>query len=123
MDKSIINDYKKYNKSKFLKCYYDFKNFKGDIIQDLSGNRNNGIIYNCEDNVMLDKFETDIVVPIRREGKFKTLKHNSNSVNGNKWVHYETRKNQIRFYNEMKGNILDLGIDGLFNIEAYLGCI
>jgi len=111
--KSIINDYKKYNKSKFLKCYYDFKNFKGDIIQDLSGNRNNGIIYNCEDNVMIDKFETDIVVPIRREGKFKTLKHSSNSTIGNKWVHSETRTNQERFYNEMKGNIVDLSIDGL----------
>ena len=111
--KSIINDYRKYNKSKYLKCYYDFKNFKGDIIQDLSGNRNNGIIYNCEDGIILDKFETDIIVPIRRKGNFKTLKHSSNSTIGNNWVHSETRKNQERFYNEMKGNIVDLSIDGL----------
>ena len=111
--KSIINDYRKYNKSKYLKCYYDFKNFKGDIIQDLSGNRNNGMVYNCEDNIMLDKFETDIIVPIRRKGQFKTLKHNSNSTIGNNWVHSETRNNQERFYNEMKGNIVDLSIDGL----------
>jgi hypothetical protein len=111
--KSIVNDFKKYNKSKFLKCYYDFKNFKGDILQDLSGNKNNGLIYNCEDDVMLDKFQTDIIVPIRREGKFKTLKHTSNSTIGNNWVHSETRKNQERFYNEMKGNVVDLSIDGL----------
>ena len=111
--KSIINDFKKYNKSKFLKCYYDFKNYKGDIIQDLSGNKNNGFIFNCEDGVIIDKFETDIIVPIRREGKFKTLKHSSNSTIGNKWVHSETRTNQERFYNEMKGNIVDLSIDGL----------
>jgi len=111
--KSIINDYRKYNKSKYLKCYYDFKNFKGDIIQDLSGNRNNGMIYNCEDGIILDKFETDIIVPIRRKGNFKTLKHSSNSTIGNNWVHSETRKNQERFYNEMKGNIVDLSIDGL----------
>ena len=111
--KSIINDYRKYNKSKYLKCYYDFKNFKGDIIQDLSGNRNNGMMYNCEDGVMLDKFETEIVVPIRRKGQFKTLKHTSNSTIGNNWIHSETRNNQERFYNEMKGNIVDLSIDGL----------
>jgi hypothetical protein len=111
--KSIINDYRKYDKSKYLKCYYDFKNFKGDIIQDLSGNKNNGFIYNCEDNILVDKFETEIIVPIRREGKFKTLKHSSNSTIGNNWVHSETRKNQERFYNEMKGNIVDLSIDGL----------
>jgi len=111
--KSIINDYRKYDKSKYLKCYYDFKNFKGDIIQDLSGNKNNGFIYNCEDNILVDKFETEIVVPIRREGKFKTLKHSSNSTIGNNWVHSETRKNQERFYNEMKGNVVDLSIDGL----------
>jgi len=111
--KSIINDYRKYNKSKYLKCYYDFKNFKGDIIQDLSGNRNNGMMYNCEDGIILDKFETEIVVPIRRKGQFKTLKHTSNSTIGNNWIHSETRNNQERFYNEMKGNIVDLSIDGL----------
>ena len=111
--KSIINDYRKYTKSKYLKCYYDFKNFKGDIIQDLSGNRNNGMVYNCEDGIMLDKFETEIIVPIRRKGQFKTLKHASNSTIGNNWVHSETRQNQERFYNEMKGNIVDLSIDGL----------
>jgi hypothetical protein len=111
--KSIINDYRKYNKSKYLKCYYDFKNFKGDVIQDLSGNKNNGLIYNCEDGILIDKFQTDIVVPIRRVGKFKTLKHSSNSTIGNNWIHSETRKNQERFYNEMKGNVVDLSIDGL----------
>ena len=111
--KSLLNDYRKYNKSKFLKCYFDFKHFKQDVLQDLSGNNNNGLMENCEDGYLINKFETSIIVPIRREGKFKTLKHSSNSVNGNKWVHYETRKNQIRFYNEMKGRILDLGIDGL----------
>lgn len=111
--KSILNDYRKYNKSKYLKCYYDFKHFKDNVLQDLSNNKNHGLMLNCEDDYLINKFETSITIPIRREGKFKTLKHNSNSVNGNKWVHYETRKNQIRFYNEMKGNILDLGIDGL----------
>ena len=111
--KSILNDYRRYNKSKYLKCYYDFKNFRDNVIQDLSGNKNNGFIYECEDGYLINKFETEIVVPNKREGKFKTLKHKSNSTIGNSWVHYETRKNQKRFYNEMKGNIVDLNIDGL----------
>jgi hypothetical protein len=111
--KSILNDYRRYNKSKYLKCYYDFKNFKNDILLDLSDNRNNAFIIECEDNYLINKFETEIPIPIRREGKFKTLKHNSNSTIGNKWIHYETRKNQTRFYNEMKGTILNLNIDGL----------
>jgi hypothetical protein len=111
--KSILNDYRRYNKSKYLKCYYDFKNFKNDILLDLSDNKNNAFIIECEDNYLINKFETDITIPIRRIGKFKTLKHTSNSTVGNKWIHYETRKNQTRFYNDMKGNIINLNIDGL----------
>ena len=30
--KSILNDYRRYNKSKYLKCYYDFKNFRDNIL-------------------------------------------------------------------------------------------
>jgi hypothetical protein len=111
--KSLLNDYRKYNKSKYLKCYYDFKNFKQGILIDLSDNKNNAFIIECEDNYLINKFETDITIPVRRNGKFKTLKHNSNSTIGNKWIHYETRKNQTRFYNDMKGNIINLNIDGL----------
>jgi hypothetical protein len=33
----------------------------------------------------------------RRNGKFKSLKHKSNSSIGNRWVHDETRKNQLKY--------------------------
>lgn len=58
-------------------------------------------------------FKNFLPKPHRRNSRFKSLKHKSNSSNGNQWVHNETRKNQIRFYNEVQTNIVDFRIDGL----------
>lgn len=68
-------------------------------------------------NVKLEKlkqsFNTFLPKPYRRDGKFKSLKHQSNSSVGNRWVQTETRKNQLRYYNEVRTNIIDYHIDGL----------
>jgi hypothetical protein len=68
-------------------------------------------------NVELEKlnqsFRTFLPKPHRRDSKFKSLKHKSNSSIGNHWVHSETRKNQLKYYNEVRRNILDYHIDGL----------
>ena len=57
--------------------------------------------------------ETFLPKPHRRNSRFKSLKHKSNSSIGNKWVHPETRKNQIRFYNDVRANFIDFRIDGI----------
>ena len=61
----------------------------------------------------IQSFKTFLPKPHRRESRFQSLKHKTNSSFGNKWVHTETRKNQIKYYNEVRDNIDNFRIDGL----------
>jgi len=58
-------------------------------------------------------FTTFLPKPYRRNSRFKSLKHKSNSSVGNKWVHTETRKNQLKYYNDVRHDLIDFRIDGL----------
>lgn len=58
-------------------------------------------------------FKTFLPKPHRRNSRFASLKHKSNSSIGNKWVHLETRKNQIKFYNEVRTDFNNFRIDGI----------
>ena len=74
--------------------------------------------YNIEMNntkikTFKESFKTVLPKPHRRDSKFKSLKHKTNSSIENRWVHEETRKNQIRFYNEVRSSFVDFRIDGL----------
>ncbi len=60
-----------------------------------------------------ESFKTFLPKPHRRNSRFKSLKHKTNSSIGNKWVHSETRKNQLRYYNEVRNDFYDFRIDGL----------
>ena len=84
----------------------------GNTCVDLGGgylvNLNNIYLYKDKQS-----FKTFLPKPFRRDSRFKSLKHESNSSIGNKWVHRETRKNQIKYYNEVRQDIVDFRIDGL----------
>ena len=58
-------------------------------------------------------FKTYLPKPFRRNSRFKSLKHDSNSSIGNKWVHQETRINQLKYYNEVRQHQVNFRIDGL----------
>ena len=58
-------------------------------------------------------FKTFLPKPYRRNSRFKSLKHDSNSSVGNKWVHQETRINQLKYYNEVRQHQVNFRIDGL----------
>lgn len=79
-----------------------------DLGQEFSVILNN--IYLYKD---IQSFTTYLPKPYRRNSRFKSLKHDSNSSIGNRWVHYETRKNQIKYYNNVRQNLVDFRIDGL----------
>ena len=79
-----------------------------DITGEFEVSLNN--IYLYKDNI---SFKTFLPIPYRRNSRFKSLKHKSNSSIGNKWVHLETRKNQIRYYNEVRKDFHNFRIDGL----------
>ena len=61
-------------------------------------------------------FKTFLPKPYRRNSRFKSLKHTSNSSIGNKWVHQETRINQLKYYNKVRQHEINFRIDGLSNL-------
>jgi hypothetical protein len=68
---------------------------------------------NVEIEKLTQSFKTYLPKPFRRDSKFKSLKHTSNASIGNRWVHSETRKNQLKYYNDIRSGIVDYHIDGL----------
>jgi len=58
--------------------------------------------------------------PIRREGIFLELEHESNASINKSWVHQETRLNQIFFNNFVKQNLVDFQKEGLNTLEFKL---
>ena len=67
-----------------------------------------------------ESFNTFLPKPYRRDSRFKSLKHESNSSIGNRWVHQETRKNQIRFYNDVRHDLIDSKDDGISTLQYKL---
>jgi len=84
----------------------------GETCIDLGGeysiNLENIYLYKDEQS-----FTTFLPKPHRRNSRFKSLKHKSNASIGNKWVHRETRKNQLKYYNDVRHDLIDFRIDGL----------
>jgi hypothetical protein len=63
---------------------------------------------------------TSIPKPVRREGIYRELYHNSNSSINKSWVHKETRNNQIFFNNFVKQNLIDFTKEGLNTLQYEL---
>lgn len=58
--------------------------------------------------------------PVRREGKFSELYHDSNASINKSWVHQETRLNQIFYNNFVKQNLIDFKEEGLNTLDYKL---
>ena len=77
-------------------------------------------LYNVYLHKLNQSFKTFLPKPYRRNSKFKSLKHESNSSIGNKWVHQETRINQLKYYNEVREYGVNFRIDGLNTLRYKL---
>ena len=53
------------------------------------------------------------LIPNRRDGKFTCLEHEENGWSQTKFTHWETRENQLRFFNKVRSGIEDPTKDGL----------
>lgn len=107
-----------YKSSDSLKCYFDANYISKDYkLIDLSGNKNDAEIFNCE--VVEKEFDeyTEILVPHRRESVFKSLKHEENGFLGNRWKDGATRWNQLRYHNEVSNNADLLYNDGIKDLQ------
>lgn len=114
--KPKIRNFGKYKSSEFL---------YSQILAELSTNKIS-VDLSLENEVSLkniylhktnESFNTFLPKPYRRDSRFKSLKHKSNSSIGNRWVHQETRKNQIRFYNDVRHDLIDSKDDGISTLE------
>ncbi len=102
-----------------LEVLYDMKIGTNSKIFDLSGKNRHGQVYHC-DRVPVDTSPYSIsYLPFRRSSLFKSLTHSNNGFNHRtqKWRTTETRKNQIRFYNEVVKGKVDLDKDGLSSVK------
>ena len=113
----LTKDFGNYKSSKNLKTYYDANHTIDYKLIDLSGNKNDGEIINCE-IVEKDIPEyTEVKIPHRRKSVFKSLKHDENGFDGRVWKDKDTRWNQLRFINEVSNHISLINRDGLSTLK------
>jgi hypothetical protein len=109
----LTQNFGNYKSDYKLMLYYDAKFIKGYQLIDLSENKNNGLIYNCEiAGYTFDEYK-EIKVPYRRESTFKLLPHEENGYEDGGWKNQTTRYNQLRFHNEVLNNSVQFENDGL----------
>lgn len=110
--KPKIRNFGKYQSSEYLYFQLLAELSTNETCIDLA-NEYKAKLNNVELEKLNQSFQTFLPKPHRRDSKFKSLKHDSNASIGNRWVHTETRKNQLKYYNEVRSGILDFHIDGL----------
>jgi hypothetical protein len=111
-----IGDYKS---SEFLVSQFLPELSNENICVDLGGNYK-AILNSVYLYKLNQSFKTFLPKPYRRNSRFKSLKHDSNSSVGNKWIHQETRINQLKYYNEVRGYGMNFRIDGLNTLRYKL---
>ncbi len=105
-----------YKSAKQVVGYWDFDNVVNGRIIDKSGNDNHAIIkggFLTEEDVQIG---SEVLIPNRRDGKFLCLEHEENGWSNTKYVHQESRQNQIFFFNKVRRGLEDYKKDGLSSL-------
>lgn len=117
----VTENFEGYVNTHTLTGVYDCKASNNQTLYDISGKENHAEVFHC-DRVSVDNersFE-EVAIPWRRECTFELLYHKDNGFYENKWTFTETRKNQIRYYNEVLGGKTEWRRDGLDSIKYKL---
>ena len=113
-------DLRKTELSYNLKAYYDANYISEYKLKDLSRNKNDAEIINCEIvDYDFDEY-TEISVPHRRNSTFQSLTHDENGFLGNAWKDKCTRWNQLRFQNEVYRHPSLINRDGLSTLNFHI---
>ena len=124
MDKSILD---LNNKFMYVGSFSDKENVEFDM--DLIDLNINGYSLGTNDFEMFGGIinegkvmphKTSLPKPVRREGLFRELYHDTNASINKSWVHQETRKNQIYYNNFVKQNLIDFTKEGLNSLNYNL---
>jgi hypothetical protein len=113
-------DFGNYKSSDSLLLYYDVRHVNRYTLTDLSGNGYHGKIEKCEINSVQLEETKAVSIPHRRESLYRTIPHENNGFENNKWKNKATRWNQLKFYNEVKVNKELMLNDGLCDLDYYV---
>ena len=84
---------------------------------DKSGNDNHAKIYGAIKRDKELRIGSTALIPNRRDGKFSCLEHEENGWGQTKFNHWETRENQLRFFNKVRSGLTDIKEDGINTLE------
>lgn len=118
LELGVTENFKGYMTKHCLECALDMKISTNHRVLDVSGNRRDGIVSNCDRVAVHHTQDFDeLMIPWRRESKFKLLPHEDNGFYENKWNFTETRKNQLRFYNQVLKGLTNWRKDGIDTLK------
>ncbi len=110
-----------YDMKKSICCDSDCKNCKGDMVKDLSGNDNHGIIHGRSIKIIdAPEYVTSTVVPDRRYGRMLCMEHEDEGIVDNKFQGdpEQTSKNEVIYRRKMQKDLIDIDKDsGLKQME------
>jgi hypothetical protein len=102
-----------------IKIHYKNYNIKNYSFTDISGNKNNGELF----NVYLDYFKPFVnhysYIPFRRDSKLFKLEHEDCGFNDGRWRDDNSRWNQLRYNNEVQTGYRDDIEDGITTCLNY----
>lgn len=115
----LTEQFEGYNCCHNLEALYDMKISTNHKVFDLSGNNRHGEVFHCDRVPLPLQSIENSKLPYRKSCLVQNLYHTNNGYNHrtHKWIKPETRKNQCRFYNEVKKEKVNINKDGLSTLE------
>ena len=107
----------KYKSVSSVVGYWNFDNVVGGKVIDKSGNDNHAIIHGAIQKEKELRIGSVALIPNRRDGKYTCLEHEENGWAQTKFTHWETRENQLRFFNKVRRGLTDIKDDGLSSLK------
>ena len=107
----------KYKSSKNVVGYWNFDNVVDGMVLDKSGHDNHAKVHGAIKKEKELRIGGMSLVPNRRDGKYTCLDHEENGWGQTKFTHWETRENQLRFFNKVRRDLIDTKDDGLSSLE------
>ncbi len=107
----------KYKSASTVVGYWNFDNVVGDMVLDKSGNDNHAKIHGALKKEKELRIGSVALIPNRRDGKYTCLEHEENGWSQTKFTHWETRENQLRFFNKVRQGLTDPKKDGLSSLK------
>ena len=106
-----------YKSSDSVVGYWNFDNVVDDMVIDKSGKDNHAKIHGALKKEKELRMGSVSLIPHRRDGKFTCLDHEENGWAQTKFTHWETRENQLRFFNKVRSGLEKLSDDGLSSLK------